>query len=282
MRSRSSAVAGAASGMERRQVLVGQRVADDRVVGRVGAPADTRRTSAESGRPGCRNRVDPGSDANVSGVGVRLLEILRPELADEGQPASRLPRAGQRQPEQAKRVVLVVGVVEVGDLVLAALIVATTSPLTSSWPSIARIGPVGRVWAAAGARRSARRRERAARDRWSSGRSASRDRRTSAPARRQADGEHDCLSGLAGFGRSGRGQVRRYALPMLRRARPNYNHPMTMPDVHARSSRWTRHESCCRRSSTSPRTPSGRRSRWPCSSMGSPRTIRSTSASPRR
>ena len=62
-------------------------------------------------------RVDPGPEANVGGVGLGAIEILRPQLADEGKPRAPAASAGQREPEQPQRVVLVVGVVEERDVV---------------------------------------------------------------------------------------------------------------------------------------------------------------------
>ena len=62
----------------------------------------------------------PRPHADVGGIRGRLLEVLRPDFADEREPLRGTPRRGEPEPHHAQRVVLVVRVVEPRHVVEAA------------------------------------------------------------------------------------------------------------------------------------------------------------------
>ena len=107
-------------GAERRQVLVGERDADERIVDGVAAAPERAEDRWDPSRLDVERTVLEGADPHVERVGNRLLEVLGADLGQERQARVGPPHSGQRQPEHAQRVVLVVGVVEIGLFVAAA------------------------------------------------------------------------------------------------------------------------------------------------------------------
>ena len=162
MRARSSAVGRHRVGMDRGQVLVGQRIADHRIVGRVGAPAE----HAEGRRNPAGLDVELAVRATAGRARRRRRRCGRSRSSERNSPTNARRRAGchepaTRDPKQPQRVVLVVGVIEERNRRQRRRWSRSTSPLTRTWPSMARTGPVGRLWAtAARAREQHRQRDR--------------------------------------------------------------------------------------------------------------------------
>ena len=94
------------------QVLIRQRIADERVVRGVGAPgkrAEGRRHAADLDVEGARG---PRPDAEVQAVGFRPSAVLAPHLGEQRHMIARLHRRHHGEAQHPQRRVLVVGVVE--------------------------------------------------------------------------------------------------------------------------------------------------------------------------
>ncbi len=108
----SSFDAGSASGRTGRQVLIGERVADQRIAGAVVAP----RERAEGRRNPSRLNVDgpiaPRPHAQIQRVRLHAVAVLAADFREHRDPARDAHVGRHADPEQAQRVVLVVCIVE--------------------------------------------------------------------------------------------------------------------------------------------------------------------------
>ena len=112
-------VGGERVGPHGREVLVRQRVADQRVVARVSPP----RERAEGRRHPADLDVEiagrPGPDAQIERIRPHAAEILRPHLAQQREMRAHPDGGRQIEPQQPQRRVLVIGVVEEAGIVRA-------------------------------------------------------------------------------------------------------------------------------------------------------------------
>ncbi len=99
-------------GSHRSEVLVGERVSNQRVVGAIDAP----RKCAERRRNAPRLDVDraiaPGANPHVQCVGPERIGVLGSDLGKHGQTVGETDVRREAEPQHPQRVVLVVGVVE--------------------------------------------------------------------------------------------------------------------------------------------------------------------------
>ena len=104
-------------GADRGEVLIRERIANQRVVIGVRAPRERperRRDAADLDVEVARR---PRTDPQIQRIGADAVEILAPDLAEQREVRARLERRRQIEPEQPQRRVLVVGVVEEAGIV---------------------------------------------------------------------------------------------------------------------------------------------------------------------
>ena len=110
--SSSSALAGSASGRSEVEVLIGERIPDERIVVRVGAPRECAERRRNPTHLDVEVALRPWPDAHVQRVGPHAAEVFRAHFAEQREMRPGLRRCGHIDPQQPQRRMLVVRVVE--------------------------------------------------------------------------------------------------------------------------------------------------------------------------